>query len=289
MMNLLDHPRIMLIVFVGIIVAIPSLAFLIKTRTSFKSSASQNYTQAVTEEATGSAKEVPKDLPQDISAEDDESSGSTDEGLGAKVTFGPTMKFQIIIQGRPAGKQGVKKLFVGLATGSPTTNPQYLLTFEVPVPDTGIYEGMSLAGLTIGNTYTAYLKAPAQIATSSAFVVRPNVTDLNSGLPLKLLSGDLNEDNAVNASDVTIAKSYLGKITSSVGWNENIDLNLDGRVNTIDLAIILSNINRTGAGDLYISRIASGSAEIATESGQLTPPTQGGSSSGGYWMWVPSF
>lgn len=290
-MSLFDHPKFLIILFVGVIIAIPTMAFLIKQRVSFQSTASNPYSRTVTQISTDSAKEVPKNLP--INSLPDNPSlqptptPSSDEGLTAQVSFGPTLNFKIIIQGRPGNNHATNGLFVGISSGPPKINPSYLLSFTVKVPASGIYQGLSLAGLTIGNTYTAYLKGPAQIASASAFVVNANKAELNSGLPLNLISGDLNEDNAINDSDYKIAKSYFGSTKTSSNWNENVDLNVDGVINTWDLGIISSNMNKVGAGDLYISRVASGSANLATQSGVLTPPTQG--STGGYWLWVPSF
>lgn len=284
---LFNHTKIVLVIFLILIIAIPSLAFLVKQRSSFYATtdSEQSYNRTVTFEATSGAKEVPKDLPADIlkqgsSKESEEETTSTEssDGLSAQVTFGPTLNFKLKVQGRPPNKQSLKT-FVGLSADPPgKSNPQYLLSFSVDVPDSGVYTGLSLAGLTIGNTYTAFIKGSSQIATASAFAVNPNVTELNSGLPLNLISGDLNEDNVIDSTDYTISSSYLGKTPTSPGWNGSIDLNADNIVNTLDLAIILSNMNRTGAGDQYISRLATKSANLNKVSPQ-----------GGYWMWVPEF
>lgn len=294
---LLYHKKASLAVFIILILSIPSLAFLIKQRTSFGSKASQGYDRTITKESTSSAKEVSKTLSLDSldqakSTPAPSSSGGV-EGSTAQLTFGPTLNFQIVIQGRPTDNQSMNDLFVGIASGNSKSNPQYLLSFTLKVPNSGIYTGLSLAGLTIGDTYTAYLKGPVQIASSSAFVMAPNITALNSGSPLTLQTGDLNQDNVINSLDYTIAKNNFGKTSKSPDWNPNIDFNLDNVINTWDLAIILSNMNRTGAGDLYTSHVASASAKPATSSGLLRTPSiggpGGGSPQGGYWMWVPNF
>ena len=283
--NLSTNYKILLFIFIGLIVSIPALSFLIKQRVSFESGAANfNYDRTITQESSSSAKEVPATLPlADIANSTTPTTSSPspaeDAGLSAQVNFGPTLNFKIVIDGRPSNKQGTKNVFVGLAAGDPATNPSYLLSFTVDVPDTGVYSGLSLAGLTINNTYTAYIKGPAQIASASAFVVRPNITELNSGSPLNLISGDLNEDNIVNTLDYNIAKGLLGKTSNSVGWNENADLNKDGVINLLDLAIIIKNLGKVGAGDVYTSHSATQSASIkSTNQGSI----------GGYWLWVPS-
>ncbi len=292
-MRIFDQPKILIVIFVSFIIAIPSLTYLIKQRTSFQSSASSPYNRTITQDANTTLEEVPKTLPLDEllgldKQSESSSSGESSEsaGLNAQVNFGPILNFKIQIQGRSKDNQGAS-VFVGIAAGSVSSQPQYLLSFTVKVPNTGYFEGLSLAGLNVGNQYTAYIKGPAQIATASAFVVKPNKTELNSGLPLKLISGDLNEDNVINDTDYKIAIAYFGLKTGDQGWNENIDINADGIINSWDLAIILSNINRTGAGDEYKSTVSSGSANLKTI--PLTPKLAPNEerSEGGYWMWVP--
>lgn len=199
-----------------------------------------------------------------------------EEKLSTATSFGPTMNLKLILEGRPATNQAAK-VFVGIATGgTPVNSPKYLLSFTLNLPATGIFEGLSLAGLTEKYQYTAYIKGPAQIATSSAFIMSPSVTKLNNDLPLNLTSGDLNEDNIIDISDINIVKAALGKNSKSVNWNDNIDLNKDGVINTIDLSIVSKNQGRVGASGVWYSK-----PPVATSSG--TP------SSGGVWLWVPKF
>ena len=173
--------------------------------------------------------------------------------------FGPVMNFILYLEGRPLTKQAAK-IFVGIAEGAITQNPKYLLQFTIDLPNDGKYPNISLAGLTAGNSYTAYLKGPAQIATASAFVMSIFTTHLNDGKPLIGLSGDLNDDNTINEADLTVAKS----------GNLNADFNLDGKVNSFDLTFILKNMSKTGESGVWVSQ----------------PPKPGGGI-GGYWLWVP--
>ncbi len=292
--NLKSNPKILIIIFVAFLVAIPSLAFLIKYRVSSQGSAFEPtaYDRTITQNATGSSQLSNLPLDELLELENQgEATTSSEATPEPSVSFGPTLGFKVNIQGRPVNNQG-GTIFIGIATGAPSSNPEYLLTFTVTVPDSGIYEGLSLAGLNVGNQYTAYLKGSAQIATSSAFIVNPFASVLNSGLPINLISGDLNEDNVINSIDYNICVGYFGLTTSSPGWNDNIDLNKDGIINTWDVAIILSNMNRVGAGDVY-SSTATTSAYLNTTSppqGFASPsdnPAQGGSPRPGYWMWVP--
>ncbi len=241
-------------------------------------------------------KEIPKTTPLEdlkkslnqIPSQDTKTDTSTP---APQVFFGPTLNFKIASEGRPKNNQTIK-IFVGIAAGLPTNNPQYLLSFTIDIPASGEYSGLSLAGLTQGATYTASFKGPSQIASSSAFLVKPTVSDLGT---INLITGDLNEDNSINSADYAIAKNSFGATQSSQKWNPYADFNLDGVINGFDLGIIIKNFSKTGAFGPWIS------TPISTQSGSLhLTPTSGSSSgsplinpppnsSGGYWMWVPQF
>lgn len=199
-------------------------------------------------------------------------------------TFGPSLNLTISIEGRPKIKQAAK-VFIGIGAGNPLpaggASAKYLISFTVDFPDTGFYKGVSLAGLDIGSTYTAYIKGPSQIATASAFVLSANEVNLNSGLPVNLLSGDLNEDNTINSADYSIAKAAYGARTSSKNWNERADFNLDGVVNSADLAVVLKNFGKTGSSGTWYSQ-----PPVSTKSGGLKMPGES-SASGGYYLWIP--
>lgn len=210
-----------------------------------------------------------------------------------EVSFGPTLDFKIILEGRPTSDQSTK-LFLGISQGTNiTSNPKYILSFTVNMPKSGEFKGVSLAGLESGNKYTAILKAPAQIATSSAFIATPTKTLLNEGNPLTLTTGDLNEDNLIDTTDVSIAQKAYGALPSSANWNANADLNLDQIINNFDVGIIQKNKGKIGATGAWYSKVstASSSASLYHPIG----PASGGQapsqpiSTGGYWIWVPGF
>lgn len=209
-------------------------------------------------------------------------------------SFGPTLNFLVTIEGRPLSNQA-GKLFVGITDDS-GTNPQYLLSFNIDVPASGSFTGLSLAGLTVGQQYHAYIKGPAQIATSSAFLMATNVSTLNDIQAITLTTGDLNEDNTINSADYAIAKSLYNTTENSSNWNPNVDLNKDGVINAADLLIITNNIGKTGASGVWQSTPRQGFASTITYPTPLgmtqTLATNSASPSGspnsqGYWMWIP--
>jgi len=222
---------------------------------------------------------------------------TTDTGLDegaltdSQLILGPTLGFSVILQGRPLDNQSTKA-FLGIAAGNPTTRPTYLLSFMVNIPSSGSFDGISLAGLETGQTYTAYLKGETQIATASSFVVRATPANLAT---LNLQTGDLNEDNVIDTADYNLVKAAIGATPSSTKWNALFDFNLDNIINSWDLNIVLANLTRVGASGAWYSyspintastsaipktsNIGSTSAEIEPGTAQTTP---------GYWMWVPN-
>ena len=220
-----------------------------------------------------------------------ESKPSGEETTTQASTFGPTLNLKLTLEGRPGGMMA-SKIFVGIADVAAQTNLKYLLSFNIDLPDNGEFTGLSLAGLTSGSNYQAVIKGPAQIATSSAFIMSPTVTNLNNNQALTLLTGDLNEDNAINSADYSIAKTAFGAKLNSVNWNENVDFNKDGVINSADIAIIIKNMTKTGDSGLWISQVASGSASLLDQNptgSASAQPSAHPSGNTGYWLWVPGF
>ncbi|MBI1827247.1 MAG: Ig-like domain-containing protein [Planctomycetes bacterium] len=54
---------------------------------------------------------------------------------------------------------------------------------------------------------------------------------------INILQGDVNRDGVVNDADGTVLLNSLGKCTGMPGFNVNADLNIDGCVNALDVAI----------------------------------------------------
>lgn len=266
--------RLLLGVYIFLVLSIPAGAYLASQSQTTKSSASESKIKE------SIVKVTPKPISSPPPATQAKSSPTPSPTTSTTIatSFGPTLSLKANLEARPKDNQATR-LFVGIAEGSLTINPKFLLTFSVDLPKSGEYSGLSLAGLTPGNKFTALLKGSAQIATSSAFFLSPTVSNLNDGQSLTMLSGDLNEDNAINSSDYSIVKALLGVNLKSKNWNENADFNKDGVINSFDLAIVTKNLGRIGASGAWTSPIP----KTATSSGGLAPAT----SQGGYWIWVP--
>jgi hypothetical protein len=289
--------KIILATIIALILLIPLSSLVIAQRINSQNLASKASTEKTPLETSPSGSTLSSsldELKKNLGATSDE---ITTDNSSSQLSFGPTLTFSINIEGRPSTNQAAK-LFLGLAQGGITTSPQYLLSFKVSVPSTGTPPSVSLAGLTQGTTYTAYIKGPSQIATSSSFLVRPTETNIGT---LNMISGDLNEDNIIDTQDLTIINALLGTTPNSSNWNPNADLNSDGVVNSFDRGIVQKNQGKIGAGGPWYSKIS----QLATP--LTTPPAIGSPSAtltatdsakpsgslsehgGGYWMWVPEY
>ncbi len=282
--------RLILGIYVFILLSIPTGTFLASQITNTKSSASEQSknkplaTNAPRPATTSPAKELLSISQSKVSTQSAGSSSSSDSSSPTVATsFGPTLSLKASLEGRSSDQS--TKLFVGILEGDSTSNLKFVLNFSVNLPSNGEYSNLSLAGLTPGSKYTAILKGSAQIATASAFIMSPNITSLNSGDIINMLSGDLNEDNAVNSSDYSIAKAILGVTSKSAHWNESVDFNKDGIINSFDLAIITKNLGQIGASGAWTSPIpvATASASLDENSPQVGSPD----GDPGYWIWVP--
>ncbi|TSC66706.1 MAG: Uncharacterized protein CEO21_109, partial [Microgenomates group bacterium Gr01-1014_80] len=85
------------------------------------------------------------------------------------------------------------------------------------------------------------------------------------------------------SADYAIAKTAFGATSKNPNWNDNVDFNRDGIINSADIAIIIRNMAKIGDSGLWVSQIpASGSATL-----NINSPA--GSPRPGYWLWVPGF
>lgn len=292
-----DLTKVIVFIFVVLTAVIPITVFLLSRNFRTNSAASEKLN--INSPPKTSLREVPKTTPlQDLlnntlsKFSQASPSPSTSEETTDDIpkVAGSNLDLKIQLEGRPTTDQSTK-LFVGIAPGDPMIRPQYLLSFTIDIPKSGEYKGLSLAGVVAGSKYTAYLKGPAQIATSSSFLANPSTATLNpTGEALSLSTGDLNEDNIVNDQDLKIAQKALGASSSSINWNPNVDFNLDGIINNFDIGIINKNLNKIGASGEWFSTTGTATSSGKPLGGPLNAPNikpQG--SNQGYWLWFPQF
>ncbi len=302
----LSKPQLFgLVGFALVLLSIPVGFTLVKESQILGSKAAETNRKSITSTESQTSKRIPdsKEIPinspltdlRNTLAKNATASSSKAEPTptpvpGSNLSFGPTLNMKLNLEGRPTNKQAAK-VFVGLASGNIKTRPTYLLTFTIDLPDNGIFNGLSLAGLEVGSTYTAYLKGPSQIDAAATFTMSPSESTLQAGEVITLLSGDLNEDNTINTADYTLAKRLYGTTLQSSNWNSRADFNADNVINNYDLAYITKNFGKTGASGVWQSSptSSSGSAQLnlpASSGGPSSPSSS--TPSGGYWLFVPS-
>jgi hypothetical protein len=269
--------------FIIVLISIPLAFILLRENQALNSKASEKKNGSNSPVTIQRA--VPSGSPMtDFQKFIDDATGNTNSGSGSaptpgtseSVSYGSTLNFKVALEGRPVDKQATK-MFVGIASGSTSTSPTFLLTFTVNIPDTGLFKGLSLAGLNSGSVYTVYLKGSAQIDSSSTFTMSPTENNLNNSTAINLLTGDLNEDNTINSLDYSIARGLYGTTPNSSNWNPNADFNKDGIVNSYDLAFISKNMGKTGASSTWFSP-----APLSTPSASPTPTRVGSGSPQGF-------
>lgn len=291
--------RLLLIAYIIIILSVPVGSYLVSQYQNLKSKAQESKSNQL---AQVTPRPLPKTTPDTDLLNDSQSDletsleellnpSPTPDSAGSSPTiassFGPTLSLKVALEGRPQTNQKTK-LFVGILEGSALSNPKFLLSFMVDVPETGSYSNLSLAGLSTGGQYTAILKGSAQIAGASTFVMSPAETKLNNGDAISLTSGDLNEDNVINTADYSIVQKAYGATSASSNWNDNADLNKDGVVNTFDTAIVIKNLGKIGDSGVWTSTTpqATSSASLSPDSTNLPVGSVGGTETG-YWLWIP--
>ncbi|MBI2039876.1 hypothetical protein HYT18_02280 [Candidatus Microgenomates bacterium] len=282
--------RILVGVYIFLILSIPIGAYLASQQQTIKGQASQEKKTAkpVPTASPSSTKQLQEAAKKKVTSQSPSPSPTPEPTTTVATSFGPTLALKILLEGRPTDNKATS-LFVGIVEGVISGSPKFLLSFSIDLPSSGEYDNLSLAGLSAGSTYTAILKGTAQIATSSAFLMSPSVTNLNGGQPLTLLSGDLNDDNLINSADYAVAKNAFGSAPSESDWNENVDFNKDGRINSLDIALIVKNFGKVGVSGAWVSplpQIASQSANLIPNPSTLPVGSQGATNSG-YWIWIP--
>jgi len=114
-------------------------------------------------------------------------------------------------------------------------------TATVILPENGTF---SLPELTSG-LYTICSKSEQTLRRSRTVAVQP---DTEQPVALgRLLSGDVNNDNAVTLSDFTILSGSFGAASGSSAYDARSDLNADGIISLSDFTILASNFSKVGA------------------------------------------
>jgi hypothetical protein len=92
------------------------------------------------------------------------------------------------------------------------------------------------------NTYNLAIKGAKWLQRVVAIDATQDVT----GLSVTLLAGDVNNDNIVNAADLTLLSDAYQTTPNDAHWNPNADLNCDNIVNIMDLGLLADAYGNSG-------------------------------------------
>lgn len=157
------------------------------------------------------------------------------------ATYAPTTTItgQVTLQGRPAAPNAqwqvpvVVELYV-------TGNPTAIATFTATTNTSGQF---TISGVPVG-TYNIKVKNShtlARVKLSQALVAGGNSIDFGT-----LLEGDVNNDNFVTLSDLSLLINSYNKTLGDLGYDGRADLNNDNFVTLSDLSILINNYNTAG-------------------------------------------
>ena len=99
----------------------------------------------------------------------------------------------------------------------------------------------SLPDLAAGS-YTVWLKQAQYLAVSRP-VTMPSADTIDFGM---LLTGDVNDDNAVSLADFSLLSGSFNRSSGDAGYDARADLNGDGAVTIVDFSLLSGNFNQGG-------------------------------------------
>ncbi|MDP4264906.1 MAG: DUF4082 domain-containing protein [Bacteroidota bacterium] len=157
------------------------------------------------------------------------------------ATYAPTTTItgQVALQGRPAapGPQWQVPVQVEIYV---TGNPTPITVFTATTNANGQF---TVSGVPVG-TYNIGVKnihTLRRVMVGQALVAGGNNIDFGT-----LLEGDVNNDNFVTLSDLSLLINSFNKTTGDPGYDARADLNNDNFVTLSDLSILINNFNQAG-------------------------------------------
>ncbi|MCX7922691.1 MAG: glycosyl hydrolase family 18 protein [Clostridia bacterium] len=199
---------------------------------------------------------------------------------GSKITGYITIDFVYSASAASKLLSGFRVDVAGTTLSAVTNDNGY---FEISnVPNTS-------SNYTLNITKAAYLKRiVANVPGSSAVViVGPSDT------PMEMWAGDMNQDGAINMTDIVDLINYFNTSSGDGKYNLEYDLNKDGAVNMADILIIINHFNKVTADYPQPKMIATSATATPTQSTKPTdtPTPTNSPSSGKYEIltWVAAY
>ena len=154
----------------------------------------------------------------------------------------------VVLQGRPAAPHARWEIPLTVELRDPTTDA----LLQVFSPRTDNRGRFAIAGIAPG-TYDLRVKGMHTLANRwSGLSLTSGVHTLNLGT---LREGDVDNDNDVDATDASLLNLAFGSTPSSTNWDPRADLNEDGVVNGVDMALLAATFGQRG--DIEVGSAAS--------------------------------
>ncbi|MCX7748902.1 MAG: glycosyl hydrolase family 18 protein [Clostridia bacterium] len=122
--------------------------------------------------------------------------------------------------------------------------------FKVEVVGTGLYATTDSNGFFEIKNITQGTSCSIKISKAdylARYISGINVTgDVQAGslsVPVMMWAGDMNQDDAINMSDIVDLINYFNSASGDGKYNEDADLNKDGAINMSDILIIIQHFN----------------------------------------------
>jgi hypothetical protein len=146
----------------------------------------------------------------------------------------------VALQGRPPAPHARWQvpLVVDFYAAGNNTTPAF--SYNVTTDQNGIF---TISDLPLG-TYTISVKNPhtlKRVKHSQVIVGGNNAVSMET-----LLEGDVNNDNYVTLSDISILINNFNKTVGDPGVDPRADLNGDGFITLSDLSLLINNFNQAG-------------------------------------------
>ncbi len=190
------------------------------------------------------AQNIPTDSVSRVYASDVTAASGTADSLGITTQFSAVIFHSVAgtvtLEGSANPAQPVILRLTNLDTS--VTLPPINQTL---MSATGSQGTFSLTGVPAGR-YALNVKGQQWLAASQ----NVDLTTANvSGLALRLLAGDANNDNSVDSSDFTV---LIGAYNSDAtipgsGYDSRADFNNDGSVDSSDFTLLINNFGQVGA------------------------------------------
>jgi PKD repeat protein len=151
-----------------------------------------------------------------------------------------TLNGAITLQGRPAAPnaQWQVPLTVDFYAAGNMTAPAF--SYNITTDNSGLF---TINNIPVGSYKVAVKNSHTLKKVSSLETFGAGVKNLSFGL---LQEGDINSDNFVTLSDISILVNNYNKAVGAPGVNGNADLNGDGFITLADISLLVNNYNSAG-------------------------------------------